>query len=73
MNLVVRKCPSNKMRFLLAQDAADFARSYGNRTGKRQHPYQCPFCHNWHLTTTKPTDQTDNDNIQETQHQSYLA
>lgn len=51
---VVPKCPSGKRRYLFASDAFAAVKRARDRHAARQHPYLCPHCHNWHLTTYRP-------------------
>ena len=48
---MIAKCPSEKKRFLLMEDARAFSKHVKKEFGRYQQPYLCPHCNNWHLTT----------------------
>jgi len=50
---VVPRCPSRKLRFLLRADAVAKSQNIAKNLNKKQKPYKCPHCRNWHLTTEK--------------------
>ena len=52
-----RTCPTGKSHFADEVDAQRFTAAWGatRSVAERLYPYDCPYCHGWHVTKQDPS------------------